>query len=84
MKINMHEAKSQLSRLAELAWQGERVIIAKAPRMVDEIRQATNGNFALGNDRFKEEIEAALGRRVQPGRPGRPKKKGAGKSKIVV
>jgi antitoxin (DNA-binding transcriptional repressor) of toxin-antitoxin stability system len=26
----MHEAKSQLSRLAELAWQGERVIIAKA------------------------------------------------------
>jgi putative transposase len=45
-----------------------------APRVVDEIRQATNGNFALGNDRFKEEIGAALGRRVQPGRPGRPRK----------
>ena len=30
MKVNMHEAKSQLSRLAELAWQGEPVIIAKA------------------------------------------------------
>ncbi len=30
MKVNMHEAKSQLSRLAELAWQGERIIIAKA------------------------------------------------------
>jgi antitoxin (DNA-binding transcriptional repressor) of toxin-antitoxin stability system len=30
MKVNMHEAKSQLSRLAELAWQGEPIIIAKA------------------------------------------------------
>jgi putative transposase len=46
-----------------------------SPHMVDEIRQATNGNFALGNDRFKGEVEAALGRRVQPGRPGRPRKK---------
>ena len=26
----MHEAKTQLSKLAELAWKGERVIIAKA------------------------------------------------------
>ena len=26
----MHEAKSQLSRLGELAWQGENVVIAKA------------------------------------------------------
>ena len=30
MQINMHEAKSQLSRLGELACQGERIIIAKA------------------------------------------------------
>ena len=30
MQVNMHEAKSQLSRLGELARQGERVIIAKA------------------------------------------------------
>ena len=29
-QINMHEAKSRLSELAELVWQGERVIIAKA------------------------------------------------------
>ena len=27
MKVNMHEAKSQLSRLAELAWQGEEIVI---------------------------------------------------------
>ncbi|MYD30506.1 MAG: type II toxin-antitoxin system prevent-host-death family antitoxin [Nitrospira sp. SB0675_bin_23] len=30
MKVNMHEAKSQLSRLAELARQGEEVVICKA------------------------------------------------------
>ncbi len=30
MKVNMHEAKSQLSRLAELAWQGQEIVICKA------------------------------------------------------
>jgi antitoxin (DNA-binding transcriptional repressor) of toxin-antitoxin stability system len=30
MKVNMHEAKSQLSALGEKAWQGEKIIIAKA------------------------------------------------------
>ena len=30
MQVNMHEAKTQLSRLGELVWQGEEVIIAKA------------------------------------------------------
>ena len=30
MQVNMHEAKTQLSRLAERVWEGEEVIIAKA------------------------------------------------------
>ena len=30
MQVNMHEAKSQLSRLGERAWDGEEVVIAKA------------------------------------------------------
>lgn len=30
MKVNMHEAKSQLSRLARRAWQGEDVVICKS------------------------------------------------------
>lgn len=30
MKVNMHEAKSQLSKLGKLVWEGEEVIIAKA------------------------------------------------------
>ena len=40
--------------------------------MIDQIRRATNGNFALGNDRFKSQVEEALGRRVSPGKTGRP------------
>lgn len=30
VQVNMHEAKSQLSRLGKLAWAGRRVVIAKA------------------------------------------------------
>ncbi|MDW7774225.1 MAG: transposase [Desulfobulbaceae bacterium] len=42
---------------------------------IDKIRKATNGNFALGNDRFQQEISEMLGRRVTPGKAGRPMKK---------
>jgi len=41
-------------------------------RLVNEIRQATKGNYALGSEGFKKEVEAALGRRASPGLPGRP------------
>jgi putative transposase len=41
---------------------------------VDEIRRATNSNYALGNDAFAMQISEALGRRVTPGQPGRPRK----------
>lgn len=30
MQVNMHEAKTHLSKLGERVWQGERVVIAKA------------------------------------------------------
>jgi len=33
----------------------------------DQMRESTNGNFALGNSRFQEEIEQILGRRVAKG-----------------
>lgn len=42
------------------------------PERVNEIRNATNGNFALGNERFRTEIEQALKRRATPGKSGRP------------
>lgn len=42
--------------------------------LVDSIRQATNGNFVLGDVRFGEQIAQALGRRVLSGKSGRPRK----------
>ncbi|OGS81730.1 MAG: transposase [Gallionellales bacterium GWA2_59_43] len=44
------------------------------PGLVDEIRHATNGNFALGNERFAEQVGEAIGRRATPGKSGRPHK----------
>ena len=44
------------------------------PGLVDAIRQATNGNFALGDARFGEQISLALGKRALPGKSGRPRK----------
>ena len=44
------------------------------PGQADEIRQATNGNYALGNSSFAEQVTAALGRRATPGKSGRPRK----------
>lgn len=38
----------------------------------DEIREATNGNFVLGDASFQRKLGALLGRRVHRGRPGRP------------
>ena len=40
--------------------------------VIDDIRSSTNGNYVLGNERFKNEILAILNRRVVPGKAGRP------------
>jgi len=44
------------------------------PKEVEEIRAAVNGGYALGNERFRAEIATMLGRRVEPGLSGRPRK----------
>ncbi len=44
------------------------------PGLVDEIRRAANGNFLLADGRFAAEVAAMLGRRVLPGKSGRPRK----------
>jgi len=44
------------------------------PEKLNAIRHATNGNYALGNSRFQEEIAQMLKRRVTPGKNGRPAK----------
>ena len=38
------------------------------------IRESLNQCRVLGSERFKDQIEHALSRRVRPGKPGRPKK----------
>ncbi|MEJ2310475.1 MAG: transposase [Gammaproteobacteria bacterium] len=46
------------------------------PGLVDEIRSSTNGNYALGSPLFQEQVAEMLGRRVTPGKAGRPKSRG--------
>jgi len=48
--------------------------------LVDEIRRATNGNYALGNAAFAAQVAAALGRRAMPGKSGRPRRAAAPES----
>ena len=42
--------------------------------MTQEIRAATKGNYVLGCRAFEEALATSLGRRVTPGRSGRPRK----------
>ena len=68
MKVNMHEAKSNLSKLGEKVWQGERVVIAKAGKpyldLVPHKAQLKprkpgrfKGQISLSDD-FNEELSA--------------------------
>ena len=45
-----------------------------ADGFVEALRQATNGGWALGGERFKRQIAKAVGRRVEPAPKGRPPK----------
>lgn len=44
------------------------------PDVVDEIRKAANGNFALGGEQFAAQVATAMGIRATRGEPGRPRK----------
>ena len=52
------------------------------PDFIDSLRAATNGGWALGNDRFKRQIAKAMGRRVAPLPRGRPSKAGKDKRQL--
>lgn len=47
---------------------------APYPETVGQIRDTTNGHYALGNERFQKEIEVMLGRRASKGQSGRQSK----------
>lgn len=75
-RIHAHEVYGALGPDAASRQAAYRALFSAElePGLVDEIRQATNGNYALGNAVFAERVEAALGRRVSPGKSGRPRK----------
>lgn len=43
-------------------------------QVLEDIRDATRGNFVLGNPKFAAEVAVALGRRASRGKAGRPRK----------
>jgi putative transposase len=45
-----------------------------ADELLDDIRKSLNKGLILGTERFKDEIESLLNRRVRPGEMGRPRK----------
>ena len=54
------------------------------PEFVESVRAATNGGWALGDERFKRQIAQALGRRVEKLPPGRPQKETDDKRQIKL
>ena len=64
MQLNMHEAKSQLSKLGDLAWQGETIVIAKSgkpyldlvPHQANKVRSPGSYKHCIQiNDDFNDE-----------------------------
>jgi prevent-host-death family protein len=57
LKVNMHEAKSNLSRLANMVQSGEKVIIAKSGRPYVELipysKPKKQRTFGLHKDKIK-------------------------------
>jgi putative transposase len=71
--ITPHEEYVRLGVTADSRRAAYRELLASplSAEKVDEIRKATNGNFALGTDKFQKAVSTALGRRAYPGLPGR-------------
>ena len=59
MKVNMHEAKSQLSKLGKKAWAGETVVIAKAGKPYLDLVPHKDDHEPRKPGRFKGEIKIA-------------------------
>ena len=71
-----HGLYDRLGRTAATRQQQYRALFRAAPNedFVQDLRAATNGGWALGDARFKQQIAKALGRRVVPLPKGRPPK----------
>jgi antitoxin (DNA-binding transcriptional repressor) of toxin-antitoxin stability system len=58
-QVNMHEAKSQLSQLGELAWKGEKVVIAKAGKPYLDLLPHREGRAKRMPGRLKGQVWVA-------------------------
>jgi len=56
-QFNMHEAKSKLSELGELAWKGEKIVIAKAGKPYLDIYPHLSDRRPRKPGRFKDVIK---------------------------
>ena len=74
--LTFHKTYDALARTADRRRAAYRRLFhdSVAPEMLATIRETTNACLVLGGDRFKNEIEAMLGRSVRPGKSGRPAK----------
>lgn len=72
--VDPHPAYLALGNTVAARGEAYRALVAEGlnENTLGAIREATNGNFALGNEQFGQEIAEALGRRAVRGRPGRP------------
>jgi hypothetical protein len=75
--VTPHDQYLRLGRSVDARREAYRELFHAAPDevVVEDIRRATNGGFVLGSARFAQEIGRVLGRRVERGKPGRPRKK---------
>jgi putative transposase len=45
------------------------------PELIRQIEEAADSGYPLASEAFKADLAARLGRKMEPGRPGRPEKK---------
>ena len=57
MKVNMHEAKSELSKLGEKVWNGETVVIAKSGKPYLDLLPHKDKREPRVPGRYKGKIE---------------------------
>ncbi len=57
IQVNMHEAKTRLSQLAELVWQGEEVIIARSGTPYLDLKPHRPRTIKRSPGRYKGKIK---------------------------
>lgn len=74
--VTPHPVYTAMGGIPEERRQAYRALFVATPEsgIADHIRQTTSSCHVLGNERFKDEIEAILARSVRPGTTGRPRK----------